>query len=140
MILKEKSEAINAGEEVVCNDVHVILTYKNAVEKGKIKNDILTYLFKVKKTITNEFEYCYRVNPITEGHPAVHVLIKTNESLDQEELKKLWGKGIAKVALLDNFDKRAASYYFKTWDSELHQSLHLFILLNAQIANTKYGQ
>jgi hypothetical protein len=108
----------NFGE----NDLHIILTYKNSVAQTRVKKDILSYLLEIRKTFTSNYEYCYKVNSITDGHPAIHILIKTVDSLDQEKLKSLWGNGIVKVALLENFDKRAVSYYFKSWNSDLHRS------------------
>lgn len=103
-------------------DLHMILTYRNEVEPETVNKDIYLYLRKLQKHITGKFEYCYTVRPITDKHPAVHILIRPNKKLDESELKSFWDKGMAKASIVTPADKRAMDYYLTSWGSKVHRS------------------
>lgn len=103
-------------------DLHIILAYRKETEPETVKEDILQYLRKVRTIAEDNIEYCYTVNQITDKHPAVHILIRAKTTLNQEELKRQWDKGMAKASTVSQADKRAMDYYLTMWGSKTHYS------------------
>ncbi len=122
MIKAKKQEAKSCVSNYEGKDLHIILTYRHEIEMKMVKKDILSFLRKVQMSIKNNFEYCYTVRPITDKHPAVHILIRSNKKLNESELKSFWDKGIAKASVVTPTDKRAMDYYLNSWGSKVHCS------------------
>ena len=100
-------------------DLHIILAYRNEVEAETVNKDILTYLEKIQKSITGKFKYCYIVKPIMKNHPAIHLLLRPDNKLNESELLSYWNKGIAKAAVVSKSDKRSMDYYLSKWGGEV---------------------
>ncbi|MGB8452771.1 MAG: hypothetical protein WCD89_10590 [Anaerocolumna sp.] len=122
MINAEKQLETNYNTNIKGKDIHIILTYKNEVEPETVKKDIKAYLKKVQNSSYGKFKYCYTVNPIMDKYPAIHILLRPDIRLNESDLLSLWGKGMAKSAVITGADKRAMDYYLTKWGGKTYQS------------------
>jgi hypothetical protein len=103
------------SQAVKRKNLHVILTYSKEVENENIEEDIIQYLSKLQSKEKGKLEYCYKINPILDKRPAIHILLKLPERINETELIKLWDKGMAKTAILEEFDRRAMEFYLSNF-------------------------
>ncbi len=122
MVKEEKQVKKICSSNFRSKDLHIILTYQKEVEPEAVEKDILRYLGKIRTIAADKFEYCYTVRPILDKHPAVHILLRPNKRLNEEELKNIWDKGMAKASVVTPADKRAMDYYLTKWGGKVHHS------------------
>lgn len=122
MVNTEKQVKKSCNTNFSNRDLHIILVYRKETEPETVKDDILLYLRKVRTIAEDNIEYCYIVNQIMDKYPAIHILIRTKTTLNQEELKRHWDKGMAKASTVSQADKRAMDYYLTKWGSKTHYS------------------
>jgi hypothetical protein len=102
-------------------DVHIILTYRNEVEPETVEKDIIVYLSKIQNSIHGKFEYCYTVKPIMDKYPAIHILLRPANRINESDLLSIWGKGMAKSSIITGADKRAMDYYLTKWGGKIQR-------------------
>lgn len=112
-------------------DVHVTLTYAQAVAFRQCRKDLSNFLRKVRRLRQQrklpDLKYIYAIGH-DEGH-RIHVHVVMNGGIDRTELEKIWGKGYANCLILQSYGnglQGIANYLFRQNDQERERRKETF--------------